>query len=32
LKIGSNYVKNVDKFKYLGLTLSNSNRKPDAML
>jgi hypothetical protein len=32
LKIGNSFVKTVREFKYLGLILSNSCKKPEALL
>jgi hypothetical protein len=32
LRIGNQYAKTVKEFKYLGLVLSNSSRKPEALL
>ena len=32
LKIGSKYVKLVKEFKYLGLKVTNSSKKPEALL
>jgi hypothetical protein len=32
LKIGNSYVKNVREFKYLGMILSNSSKKPEVLL
>ena len=32
LQIGENFVETVNMFKYLGLILSNSSKKPDVLL
>jgi hypothetical protein len=32
LKVGDKYVKTVKEFKYLGLQISNSSKKPDILL